>query len=137
MDVPIALAILLACGLSLYETIMGGPEAYFDAAVTLLFFLLIGRYLDHLMRQKARGAVDQLAQLTAKGGVCVDDRNSPSFVSLEDIQEGMRLRVNPGERLPVDGRIVQGITDVDRSLVTGEAASVTCQVGASPVTSDR
>lgn len=129
MDVPISLAVLLALAMSVFESFTNGAEAYFDAAVTLLFFLLIGRYLDHLMRQKARGAVDQLAQLTAKGGICIDDSKNPSFVALEDIQEGMRLRVNPGERMPVDGRIVQGVTDVDRSLVTGEAASVTCQVG--------
>lgn len=129
MDVPISLAVLLALAMSVFESFTNGAEAYFDAAVTLLFFLLIGRYLDHLMRQKARGAVDQLAQLTAKGGICIDDRKNPSFVALEDIQEGMRLRVNPGERMPVDGRIVQGVTDVDRSLVTGEAASVACQVG--------
>ena len=129
MDVPISLAVLLALAMSVFESFTNGAEAYFDAAVTLLFFLLIGRYLDHLMRQKARGAVDQLAQLTAKGGVCVDDPKSPTFVALEDISEGMRLRVHPGERLPVDGRIVQGQTDVDRSLVTGEAASVVCREG--------
>ncbi|MEP0941531.1 MAG: heavy metal translocating P-type ATPase [Rhizobiaceae bacterium] len=129
MDVPISLAVLLALAMSVFESFTNGAEAYFDAAVTLLFFLLIGRYLDHLMRQKARGAVDRLAQLTAKGGICVDDAKNPRFVALSDIRQGMRLRVNPGERLPVDGMIIVGATDIDRSLVTGEAASVACASG--------
>ncbi len=54
MDVPITLAVVLACGLSLYETAQGGEQAYFDAAVTLLFFLLIGRTLDHYTRNRMR-----------------------------------------------------------------------------------
>ena len=53
MDVPISLAVILAMALSLLETGRGGPRAYFDAAVGLLFFLLIGRALDHLMRRRA------------------------------------------------------------------------------------
>ena len=52
MDVPISLAVILAAGMSLIETINHGEEAYFDASVSLLFFLLIGRTLDHLMREK-------------------------------------------------------------------------------------
>ena len=54
MDVPVSIGVALACGLSLFETIHHGEHAYFDAAISLLFFLLIGRTLDHLMRQRAR-----------------------------------------------------------------------------------
>jgi Cu2+-exporting ATPase len=129
MDVPISLAVVMALAMSLYESLSGGEEAYFDAAVTLLFFLLIGRYLDHLMRQKARGAVDRLARLASKGGVLIDEVGGPTYVDLKDIRLGMRLRINPGERLPVDGQVLIGSSDVDRALVTGEGDSVACHPG--------
>lgn len=69
MDVPIALAVVLALALSLFETMRGSEEVFFDAAVTLLFFLLIGRYLDQMMRDRARGAISGLARLAPKGAM--------------------------------------------------------------------
>ncbi len=129
MDVPISLAVVLALAMSIFESVTNGSDAYFDAAVTLLFFLLIGRYLDHLMRQRARGAVDRLVQLTSKGGVLIGEGKNPHYIDLAEISEGMRLRVNPGERLPVDGIVVCGSSDIDRALVTGESNTITCQPG--------
>lgn len=129
MDVPISLAVHLALGMSLYESMTGGSEAYFDAAVTLLFFLLIGRYLDHLMRQKARGAVEQLARMSSKGGVYIDENGNPNYIATNEIEKGMILRLKAGERFPVDGEILEGTTDIDRSLVTGESDSVSITVG--------
>lgn len=129
MDVPISLAVLLALGMGLYESMTGGVEAYFDACVTLLFFLLIGRYLDHLMRQRAHGAVASLARLTAKGGVLVEPDGQLRYIPQGEIEAGMRLRVMPGERFPVDGEIVSGTSDIDRSLVTGESESLQAKPG--------
>ena len=83
MDVPISVAVILALGMSIFEATTGGKEAYFDAAVTLLFFLLIGRYLDHLMREKARGAVTRLAQIAPKNAVLVDTGGKTCLVPIQ------------------------------------------------------
>ncbi len=124
MDVPISLGVLLATGMSLYESFLGGGQAYFDAAVSLLFFLLIGRVLDHMMRNRAREAAGRLAQLASKGGMAVAENDEMKYLPLDGIHPGMILRVAAGERFPVDGTIIDGTSDVDRALVTGESAPV-------------
>ncbi len=129
MDVPISLAVILALGMSIYESLTGGTEAYFDASVTLLFFLLIGRYLDQLMRRKARGAVERLHSLAARGGTLINKKGKISHVALADIEPGMKLRVFPGERFPVDGLVTDGTSEVDRSHVTGESENVLIRTG--------
>ncbi len=129
MDVPISLGIALATVMSLYESFVGGGHAYFDAAVSLIFFLLIGRTLDHVMRNKARNAVQSLARLSAKAGLVVSPDGSTQYHVLEDIRVGMILRVAPGERVPVDGTVIEGASDVDRALVTGESAPVAVGTG--------
>ena len=120
MDVPISLAVLLAAGTSLYETLNHGADAYFDAAVTLLFFLLIGRFLDHRLRERARSAVAELMALGASGATVIDQDGGRRFVALSRIRPGMVVAVAAGERAPVDGVVVKGRSDLDRSLVTGE-----------------
>ncbi|MGE3874669.1 MAG: heavy metal translocating P-type ATPase [Parvibaculaceae bacterium] len=120
MDVPISVGVILAFGLSLYDTIIGGRHAYFDAAVSLLFFLLIGRVLDHLMREKARSAVNGLVQLTPRGATVIRDDGSRDYLPAGAIEPGMLLHVAPGDRLLVDGVVETGQSDIDASLVTGE-----------------
>ena len=124
MDVPISLAVVLALAMSLYESLTGGAEAYFDASVTLLFFLLIGRYLDQLMRERARSAVLGLARMSARGAMSVETDGSTVYVPIDEVGEGMVVRVAPGERIPADGTVLRGESDLDRSLVTGESAPV-------------
>ena len=121
MDVPISLGVLLATGMSLFESLVGGGDAYFDAAVSLLFFLLIGRTLDYMMRSRARTAAEGLARLSSKGGHVVKEDGALHYLALDDIHPGMRIRVAAGERFPVDGAIIEGESDIDRSLVTGES----------------
>jgi Cu2+-exporting ATPase len=122
MDVPIALGVSLAYGMSLFETINHGPHAYFDASVSLLFFLLIGRTLDHVMRARTREAVTGLAKLAPRGAMVVRHDGSRHYLPLPEIEPGMRLLIAAGERIPVDGFIVSGSSDLDCALVTGESA---------------
>ena len=121
MDVPIAVGITLAYALSLYETINHGPHAYFDASVSLLFFLLIGRTLDHVMREKARTAVSGLRRLAARGATIVACDGTLSYVPVVEIAKGDVILVAAGERVPVDALVIKGASEVDRSLVSGES----------------
>ncbi len=122
MDLPISIGVLMAFGMSLYETIHHGPHAYFDASVTLLFFLLIGRTLDHVMRERAREAVKGLARLAARGAMVLQPDGSRDYLPTEEIEPGMRLLLAAGERVPVDAEVEQGTSDLDCSLVSGESA---------------
>lgn len=121
MDVPISVGVLLAFGMSLYETIHHGLHAYFDAAISLLFFLLIGRMLDHLMRERARTAVKGLARLAARGAWVLEPDGSRCYLAVDAIRPGMTLLLAAGDRVPVDARIVEGRSDLDVSLVSGES----------------
>ena len=121
MDVPISIGVLLAFGMSLYETVHHGPHAYFDAATSLLFFLLIGRTLDHVMRERARTAVEGLARLAPRGASVRQADGSQRYLPVEDIRPGMAVLLAAGDRVPVDGRIVEGRSEIDGSLVSGES----------------
>ncbi len=120
MDVPISLGITLATAMSLFQTFRGGHQVYFDAAIMLTFFLLIGRYLDELVRLKARGAAENLIGLKALTATVVGVDGRAERMPARALTPGMRVQVAAGERIPVDGRIVAGTTDIDESLITGE-----------------
>ncbi len=129
MDVPISLAVVLAFLMSLYETANSGEHAYFDASVTLLFFLLIGRTLDHVMRERARSAVKGLARLAPRGAMVLRGDGSRDYLPIDEIEAGMALVIAAGERVPVDARVKSGVSDLDCSLVNGESAPVGAEPG--------
>jgi len=120
MDVPISLGITLATAMSLFQTFRGSHQVYFDAAIMLTFFLLIGRYLDEQVRLKARGAAENLIGLKALTATVVNADGRAERMPARALAPGMRVQVAAGERIPVDGRIVAGTTDIDESLITGE-----------------
>jgi Cu2+-exporting ATPase len=124
MDVPISLAVILAIGLSLYETATGGQHAYFDASVMLLFFLLIGRVLDARLRRKAYAAANALATLQTATATRLLANGEARPVRAADIQPGDILHVAAGERLAVDAEVVSGESEADLRLVTGEVEPV-------------
>jgi Cu2+-exporting ATPase len=129
MDVPISLAIILAPSISLVETFGGGEHAYFDSAVTLLFFLLIGRYLDRRVRARARLAVEQLTALNGTAATVIDDDGRTRDLPPTAVQPGMRVLVAAGGRIPVDGVIESGASDLDLGILTGESAPAARKAG--------
>lgn len=121
MDVPISLAVLIAPAMSLIETIRGGPHVYFDSAITLLFFLLIGRYLDVRARGAARSAVEHLLALRAKAVTLVRPDGTTRSARPDELEAGQEVLVAVGERIPVDGTVSFGTSEIDTSPVTGES----------------
>lgn len=128
MDVPISIGVILATGLSLYESLTHGHEAWFDGTLMLLLFLLTGRVLDAMMRDRARAGVDSLLRQAAPGAMVVT-KGEVAWVASRDLLPGMVMRVAAGERLAADGEIAGGTTRLDRSLLTGESAPVPGVVG--------
>ncbi len=129
MDVPISLGVLLVTGMSLAETINGGDHTYFDSAVTLLFFLLVGRVLDHRARGQARATAEQLLALRATDVAVLQPDGTTTRRAQEQVQPGERILVATGERIGVDGIIERGATALDTSLVTGESLPVNAAPG--------
>ncbi|QRM46236.1 cation-translocating P-type ATPase [Rhizobium sp. BG4] len=134
MDVPISLAVTLSYFVSLWETMHHGEHAWFDATVSLLFFLLIGRTLDHVMREKARAAINGLARIAPRGALLIQPDGSHRYVAVEEISVGDEIAVAAGDRIPVDGVVVSGQSDLDLSIVTGESSPVAVRTG-QPVSS--
>lgn len=133
MDVPISIGIILATALSLVETLQSGEHAYFDASTTLLFFLLIGRTLDHLMRERARSAITGLARLQPRGATRLLDDGRREYLRLDEIAPGMMLELKAGERVPVDSIVTTELAVFDYSIITGETAPHPVPVGGNVV----
>ncbi len=122
MDVPITVGVTLALAMSLVETAGHAQAAYFDSAIMLLFFLLVGRVLDHAMRRKTRAVAGNLAALKAETAHRFIDNGELVTVPVKVLHGGDRLLVKPGERVPADGTVVGGASEIDESVITGETA---------------
>lgn len=136
MDVPISIGVILTLFISFVETFLHGRDAYFDAAVSLLFLLLIGRWLDHRLRARARSAAADLLALQAPAASVLGADGVERIKPLSDVAVGERVLVRPGERIPVDGFVEDGVSELDNALLTGETAPLpvrpgdTCRAGA-------
>lgn len=128
MDVLVALGTGAAYMLSVVNTITGtGPVSY-EAAAVVITLVLLGKNLEHLAKGRASEAIRKLAALTPKTAMVVRD-GGEVMVPIEDVQVGDVVVVRPGERVPVDGEIVQGYTSIDESMLTGESIPVDKQAG--------
>jgi Cu2+-exporting ATPase len=129
MDVPIAVGVTLTAAMSLFETLHGAEHAYFDSAISLVFFLLLGRYLDLRARGQARSAAERLLALDARSVTIVEKDGTTGTVPAERVTAGALVLVAPGERIGVDGVVADGRSDVDASLITGESVPVAVKPG--------
>jgi Cu2+-exporting ATPase len=130
MDVPISLAIILATGMSLYQTMEGSEQVYFDAAVSLLFFLLIGRYLDEHLRVRARGEAQNLLSLQSGIASLIGEDGGLRPVPAHALVPDDKVLIGAGERVPADALVLSGAGEIDQSLITGETIPVAVAPGA-------
>jgi Cu2+-exporting ATPase len=130
MDVPISLAVLLATTMSFWQTWNGGAETYFDAAVSLLFFLLIGRFLDASVRGKARDSVGNLLAFAAGEATLIDpETGNHRRITAGEVRPGDRVLVASGEKVPADGAVLGRSATVDTSIITGESTPSVLKAG--------
>jgi len=127
MDVPVALGVGAAFAASVWATLVQGGEVYFDSVTMFVFFLLGGRYLEMTARQKALGVTEALAKLLPAFAQKLPnfpaDRNAEQRV-VADLRPGDYVLVRPGDIVPADGRVVEGMSCADESLLTGESKPV-------------
>ena len=129
MDVPISLAVCLAIGMSVFETLHHGEHTYFDAAVMLLFFLLIGRFLDAKLQREAQSAARDLALMQAVSVTRIKPDNIAESVKASDLNPNDIIQIAAGERFAVDAEIISGNSDLDTHMVTGESTPIISTVG--------
>ncbi|MBR0685442.1 cation-translocating P-type ATPase [Bradyrhizobium manausense] len=129
MDVPISIGVCLALGMSLVETVNHAEHAYFDAAIMLLTFLLVGRFLDQNMRRRTRAVAGNLAALKAETAAKFVGPDEISQVPVVAIHPGDIVLLRPGERCAVDGTVIEGRSEIDQSLITGETLYVMAEHG--------
>lgn len=120
MDVPISIGIVLALATSVIETVNHAEHAYFDAAIMLIAFLLAGRYLDQNMRRRTRAFAGNLAALKSETATKFISSTEIRTVPAAAIRPGDIVLLRPGERCAVDGNVIEGRSEVDQSLITGE-----------------
>jgi Cu2+-exporting ATPase len=128
MDVPIGVGVVFALGMSIFETLHGPTHAYFDAALILLVFLLVGHTLEKAMRRRTGAAAGNFADLRAqtvtKFVSGTELATELAEVPAASVQSGDLILVRPGERIAVDGMVIEGRSEIDQSLVTGETLPV-------------
>ena len=132
MDVPVALGVGSAFAASLWATLTDGPEVYYDSVTMFVFFLLGGRYLEMIARQKAVRGVEELGKALpsfAERLAHWPQQSVGERVPTSQLVPGEVLRVRPGEVIPVDGVVVEGRSEANEALLTGESMPVPKAVG--------
>jgi len=111
----------------------GAPPIYFEAAAVIVVLVLLGQVLELRARERTGGAIRALLDLAPRTALRLTADGSETEVGVDAIHPGDRLRVRPGEKVPVDGEVVDGRSHVDESMVTGESMPVLKEIGAAVV----
>ena len=107
----------------------GSVAVYFEAAAVIVVLVLLGQVLELRAREKTSGAIRALLDLAPATARRLDDQGNEEDISLDQVQVGDRLRVRPGDKVPLDGEVMEGRSNVDESMVTGEPLAVKKEVG--------
>ena len=129
MDVPVALAVLIAFVASIWHTVQGTGEVYYDSVTMFVFFLLTGRFLEMSARHRTAQISEALVRLLPASATRLRADDTPETVPSAELVPGDRVLVRPGETIPADGCIVDGISSVDESLLTGESLPLPRKAG--------
>ncbi len=136
MDTLIAIGTTAAFGYSIYSVVFGGPT-YFDTSTVIIALILLGRLLEAKAKSHTSDAIKKLLGLAAKSARVLRQAQDKSWIEIdipiEDVILGDKIRVRPGEKIPVDGVILEGESAVDESMVTGESIPVDKTVGANVI----
>ena len=130
-----SLAATLAPGLfpPAFRDRTGAVSVYFEAAAVITVLVLLGQVLEHRARERTGGAIKALLNLAPKTALRIREDGADEEVGLEFIHVGDRLRVRPGEKVPVDGEVLEGRASIDESLVTGESMPVSREPGSAVI----
>ncbi|MCA9312423.1 MAG: heavy metal translocating P-type ATPase, partial [Phycisphaerales bacterium] len=128
MDVPIALGLLAGGGTGIFNTLAARGEIYFDSVTSLVFLLLIGRWIQQRQQRNAADSVELLFSLTP-GDVRVIRDGRARKAPLEAVERDEIIEVWPGERIPVDAVVTEGTSTIDLSLLSGESRPVVIGMG--------
>ena len=128
MDVPIVLGLSIAWAGSLWATVQGRGDTYFDSIVMFVFFVLLARVWELGGRMRAANDIDRLMMIIPQEATRIGS-DGPEIVMLPDVAVGDRLLIEPGETVPLDGTLITQDSSFDESLLTGESAPVLRRIG--------
>ena len=123
MDLPIAIGLSVTYLFSLYVTLQGGTQVYFDTVTNLLFVILIGRYLEGMYRHQAVSATNRLMELQPRVAIVLQD-GAEKICSVRAVTVGAQVLIKPGSHIPMDGRVIDGSSAVDEAMLSGESMAV-------------
>lgn len=134
MDIPVALGISIAFGASVFATVKGEGHVYYDSVAMFVFFVLTARFFEFRAREHSADVNERLTQgMPATARRYLPDSDDCESVAVAELSLGDRVQIRPGELVPADGDVLDGVSSVDESLLSGESLPRTVGVGDSLV----